>query len=60
MASWYKARAVKPASASRNEASASRDAGSMASRCSVSFPQGTRVTCDERTEEPGVARMSRP
>uniref|UniRef100_A0A672QTB9 Ecotropic viral integration site 5 like n=1 Tax=Sinocyclocheilus grahami TaxID=75366 RepID=A0A672QTB9_SINGR len=34
----------KPASASRNEASAGRDAGSMAPRRSVSFPRRTRVT----------------
>ncbi len=39
-----KARAVEPASASRNEASAWRDAGSVAPRCGVSFPRGTRVT----------------
>ncbi len=31
-------------SASRNEANARRDAGSVAPRRSISFPQGTRVT----------------
>ncbi len=39
-----KARAVEPASACRNEASACRDAGSVAPRRSILFPQGTRVT----------------
>ncbi len=45
--SWpgsLKACQVQPASASRNEASSSRDAGSMALRRSVSFPQGTMIT----------------
>ncbi len=40
-----KARVVEPASASRNEASARRDAGSMTLRRSISFPLGTMVTC---------------
>ncbi len=55
-----KARVVEPVSASRNEASTGRDAGSVASRGSVSFPQGIRVTyVTERRSSSGTRAASK-
>ncbi len=50
---------VQPALASRNEASSSRDAGSVASRRSVSFPRGTRVTYVAASEKAMGTRCPR-
>ncbi len=53
-----KAHAVEPASASRNEANARRDAGSMASRRSVSFPSGNHGYVRNLRRSPSGARAA--